>query len=277
MINNDDQILQTMIHLRDLGITFALDDFGTGYSSLNYLRKFPFDIVKIDKSLINDIHRDKTEYEIVEGIIALCHKLKKSVVAEGVELKEQLDLLQKLHCDEIQGYYFSKPINHSDFRERLKTEKWSANAEMDSVPKVNQRKFFRVYFKIPLVAGMTIEKIGDKKLSIGSSEVFIHNIGPGGLCFQSTLRLPAKQDITLRFTTEIFSNMMQFNGHIMWHKELNDHDNQYGVKFTLDETKREVLIKVLNQLQIQLRHKSIIPNSRFHEPTDKYSRTLIKY
>jgi diguanylate cyclase (GGDEF)-like protein/PAS domain S-box-containing protein len=276
MIDNDEQVLKTMTHLRKLGITFALDDFGTGYSSLNYLRKFPFNIVKIDKSLIQDIHRDKTEYEIVEGIIALCHKLKKSVVAEGVELKEQLDLLKKLHCDEIQGYYFSKPINHIDFREQLKTEKWSANAEIDSVPKTNQRKFFRVPFQIPLVADMTIEKIGNKKLKIGNSEVFIHNIGPGGLSFQATLRLPVQQNITLQFTTEILSNMMQLNGHIVWHKELNDHDNEYGVKFILDEAKREELVKFLNQLQIQLRHKSKLPNSRFYEPTDKNPRFLIK-
>jgi len=263
MIDNNDQVLKAITQLRNLGITFALDDFGTGYSSLNYLRKFPFDTVKIDKSLIEDIHHDEADYEIVEAIIALCHRLKKSVVAEGVELKEQLALLQKLHCNEIQGYFYSRPIEHEEFKELLKTGKWTKNIEVEVVPKTNRRNYFRIPLEIPLVADMTIESIGNKKLNIGSSEVLIQNIGPGGLSFRSTLRLPVNQEITLRFTTEILSHVIQFNGHIVRHKELDNQDNQYGVEFISDEVKREMLVKLLNQVQIQLRHKSILPNSRF--------------
>lgn len=263
IIDQEDQALKTITQLKNLGITFALDDFGTGYSSLNYFRKFQCETIKIDKSLIQDIHRDIENYEIIETIITLCHKLKKFVVAEGVETIEQLSLLQKLHCDEIQGYYYSKPIDVKEYSVFLKAGKWSIKNKKNMVPTVNRREYFRISLEVSLVADMTIERIGNKKLNLGSSEVLIKNIGPGGLCFQSTLKLPVKQDFHLRYTTEISSNGIQMNGQIIWHKELDNNDHQYGVKFILDEKERENLVKILNFLQINLKHKSILPNSRF--------------
>jgi len=96
--------------LRSAGCTIALDDFGTGYSSLSYLRRIPVDYIKIDKSFINDICINHEDNVLVSTIIAMSKALGKEVVAEGVETKEQLQLLIELGCDYIQGYYFSKPL-----------------------------------------------------------------------------------------------------------------------------------------------------------------------
>ncbi len=96
--------------LREMGFRIALDDFGTGYSSLSYLQKLPIDIVKVDKSFVDHIHTDKKSMDIVKTIITLSHHLGKKTVAEGVEYKEQAELLIEADCDILQGYLFSKPI-----------------------------------------------------------------------------------------------------------------------------------------------------------------------
>jgi len=97
--------------LRSAGCKIALDDFGTGYSSLSYLRRIPVDYIKIDKSFIDDICTNHEDNILVSTIIAMSKALGKEVVAEGVETKEQLQLLIDLGCDYIQGYYFSKPLS----------------------------------------------------------------------------------------------------------------------------------------------------------------------
>ncbi len=96
--------------LRERGFKVSLDDFGTGYSSLSYLQKLPIDIVKIDKSFIDNIHKEKKSMDIVETIIDLSHDLGKLVVAEGIEERVQADLLIASGCDILQGYLFSKPV-----------------------------------------------------------------------------------------------------------------------------------------------------------------------
>lgn len=96
--------------LKDLGVTLSLDDFGTGYSSLSYLKKLPIDTLKIDKSFIDEIHIKASASLIAKAIINLGKNLGLRVLAEGVEHKEQLDSLHTLGCDEIQGYYMSKPL-----------------------------------------------------------------------------------------------------------------------------------------------------------------------
>ncbi len=96
--------------LKSLGVKLAIDDFGTGYSSLNYLKQFPIDYLKIDQSFIFDILDDRDDRDITDSIILLGHRLNMALVAEGVETKAHVELLRGMHCDILQGYYFSKPL-----------------------------------------------------------------------------------------------------------------------------------------------------------------------
>ena len=113
-----------MLHrLRAMGIRLALDDFGTGYSSLAYLRRFPFDVVKIDRSFVSEITQNPDDAAIAATIIAMAHRLKLQVVAEGVETEAQLGYLRSQGCDEIQGYLFSRPVPAADFAEQLRRHK----------------------------------------------------------------------------------------------------------------------------------------------------------
>ncbi|MDP4177174.1 MAG: EAL domain-containing protein [Bacillota bacterium] len=105
-----DSSIAILRKLMDMGIRIALDDFGTGYSSLSYLRKIPISTLKIDKSFIDNITSNQKEESIINNIIEMSHSLELKVVAEGVETKEQLLVLNERKCDYIQGYYFSKPL-----------------------------------------------------------------------------------------------------------------------------------------------------------------------
>jgi diguanylate cyclase (GGDEF)-like protein len=110
IMNDVDQNITRLNQLRDMGVAIAVDDFGTGYSSLSYLKRFPINTLKIDRSFITTIDSDPDDAAIVEAIIALASKLKLTVIAEGVETSEQLETLNRFHCDVIQGYYFGKPV-----------------------------------------------------------------------------------------------------------------------------------------------------------------------
>ncbi len=116
LISNEQQALQKLQLLKSMGLYLAIDDFGTGYSSLAYLKHFPLDRLKIDKSFINDILTDPDDAAITEAIIAMAHSLKLKVIAEGVETREQLLFLEDRGCDEMQGYYLSKPLSEHDLR-----------------------------------------------------------------------------------------------------------------------------------------------------------------
>jgi diguanylate cyclase (GGDEF)-like protein/PAS domain S-box-containing protein len=110
VMSNQEHAEKVLNELKALGFHLTMDDFGTGYSSLAYLKRFPFDSVKIDQSFVRGIPESKDDEAIVEAIIAMAHSLQLKVVAEGVETKEQFEFLRSLGCDQIQGYYFSKPI-----------------------------------------------------------------------------------------------------------------------------------------------------------------------
>ncbi len=105
-----DYTKKSLQELKNLGVSIALDDFGTGYSSLNYLKRFPVDKLKIDRSFIKGIPTNANDRAITSAIIALAHCLQLEVIAEGVESEEQLSFLRSEKCDEIQGYHFSQPL-----------------------------------------------------------------------------------------------------------------------------------------------------------------------
>jgi diguanylate cyclase (GGDEF)-like protein len=110
LMQDVEQSIATMMQLANLGVHIAIDDFGTGYSSLSYLAKFPISELKIDQSFVRNMTVHSSEAAIIQTIISLAHNLKLSVIAEGVETAAQFNFLLDSGCDEIQGYYFSKPL-----------------------------------------------------------------------------------------------------------------------------------------------------------------------
>ncbi|MBV1909078.1 MAG: EAL domain-containing protein [Kangiellaceae bacterium] len=122
LMGETNDISRTLLSLDKMGVGIAMDDFGTGYSSLSYLRKYPFTVLKIDQSFVFDIETDPQAKEIVNVVIAMAHILKLKVVGEGVETREQLNYLEKHHCDSAQGYYFSKPLPYEDVLRLLDSE-----------------------------------------------------------------------------------------------------------------------------------------------------------
>jgi EAL domain-containing protein (putative c-di-GMP-specific phosphodiesterase class I) len=115
LMENAQDTLTALHRLRSLGVRLSIDDFGTGYSSLSYLKRFPVDIIKIDRSFVRDVSHDADDAAIVTGIIALAHSLRLNVVAEGVETESQLRFLREQSCDMQQGYYLSPPVPAAQF------------------------------------------------------------------------------------------------------------------------------------------------------------------
>lgn len=120
LLEATDSTRSQLNELKQLGLTLAMDDFGTGYSSLSYLKKFPIDVIKIDRSFIKDIPENEDDMEITSAVIAMAHNLKLKVVAEGVETPAQLTFLRRQNCDIGQGYLFDRPISGRDLVESLK-------------------------------------------------------------------------------------------------------------------------------------------------------------
>lgn len=110
VMNNELETIRKLIHLKEIGFELSIDDFGTGYSSLSYLVQFPLNYLKIDGSFMQLINAADGKQAVVDAIIQMGHRLNMKIIAEGVEQKEQVELLRKLGCDMIQGYYYSKPL-----------------------------------------------------------------------------------------------------------------------------------------------------------------------
>ncbi|GAA0062448.1 EAL domain-containing protein [Clostridium sp. CTA-1] len=114
-----DLSIRTLEALKKHGIKISLDDFGTGYSSLSYVTKLPIDNIKIDKSIIKNIHKDNKSLQIVKSIILMSKSLDINIIAEGVEIIDQLEILQELDCDSIQGFYISEPLPIKNFESKF--------------------------------------------------------------------------------------------------------------------------------------------------------------
>jgi diguanylate cyclase (GGDEF)-like protein/PAS domain S-box-containing protein len=122
VMQDAERALAAMYSIRKLGIALSLDDFGTGYSSLSYLRRFPIDEVKIDRSFVRDVHSNADDAAIAAAVVALARTLGLKVVAEGVEMEDQVLVLERLNCDQVQGYFFGRPLDIAEFEERVRVE-----------------------------------------------------------------------------------------------------------------------------------------------------------
>jgi EAL domain-containing protein (putative c-di-GMP-specific phosphodiesterase class I) len=105
--------------LKGLGVRIAVDDFGTGYSGLAYLRRFPLDVLKLDRSFVLQQDENDHNFDFIKAFVDMAHALKLSVVAEGVETSETLQFLRNADCDEAQGYFLAKPLSLADFEAYL--------------------------------------------------------------------------------------------------------------------------------------------------------------
>ncbi len=115
LLDNCQATVDVLRSIRARGVAVAIDDFGTGYSSLSYLTRFPIDKLKIDQSFVRDITVDDSDAAVTSAIIVMAHTLQLSVVAEGVETREQHQFLAQRHCNTAQGYYFGRPMKVADF------------------------------------------------------------------------------------------------------------------------------------------------------------------
>ena len=120
VLKNVEHAIAMLKELREMGMGIALDDFGTGYSSLTYLKRFPVDAVKIDRSFVRDLDHDANDATIVSTVIAMAANLGLRVIAEGVETPQQLEFLRARRCAEYQGYLFSKPLPPEEFAELVR-------------------------------------------------------------------------------------------------------------------------------------------------------------
>ncbi|MDQ7000124.1 MAG: EAL domain-containing protein, partial [Mariprofundus sp.] len=120
LMENPESSSQLMHDIKQLNLRLAMDDFGTGYSSLSYLKRFAMDTLKSDRSFVQDLPHDEQDAAIATTIIAMARNLGLKVLAEGVETVEQLQFLQEHGCDEVQGYYFSRPLPAEEVQPLLK-------------------------------------------------------------------------------------------------------------------------------------------------------------
>jgi EAL domain-containing protein (putative c-di-GMP-specific phosphodiesterase class I) len=122
LLEQTDAVVRDLQQLRELGVGISIDDFGTRYSSLTYVKHFPIDRLKIDQSFVRDLGSNPHDAAIVRAIVSLGHSLELEVVAEGVESAEQVALLHAEGCDEVQGYFFGKPMPAAEFVTRVSGE-----------------------------------------------------------------------------------------------------------------------------------------------------------
>jgi EAL domain-containing protein (putative c-di-GMP-specific phosphodiesterase class I) len=120
LMHNPARLIAVLINIKKIGVRLAMDDFGTGYSSLAQLKHFPIDTLKVDRSFIRNFPQDSTDKAITEAIIAMGKTLSLTVVAEGVETEGQVNFLREHICDEMQGFYFSKPSTPDQFADMLR-------------------------------------------------------------------------------------------------------------------------------------------------------------
>ena len=132
LMRNVEETKAALHAFKEAGLRISVDDFGTGYSSLNYLKQFPLDSLKIDRSFVQELHRDRDDAAICAAILAMAKELDLSVVAEGVELEEQLDFLRRHQCDQVQGFLFSQPLAARDF-EKLYSASLSEHIYIDGL------------------------------------------------------------------------------------------------------------------------------------------------
>lgn len=262
--DNEEQMISVLKNIKELGVHISMDDFGNGYSSLSKLSSYNVDTLKLSPAFIKDISTNQESLKIVTAVINLAHSLKMEVTAGGVEKQEQLSILTKLNCDGVQGYLFSEPVLNEKLKNLLRIGKCypKYNEDINEDNYDNRRDFFRITFKKPLGADMSVFKMDGKKVLLGFTEVMVFDIGAGGLRFMSDIKLPVKSDIILMFETEILDEGLNLYGKVVWMKHFEAEIFEYGLEFVFDEKHQKSMIQLLNQLQSNIKNKKGVDNYR---------------
>jgi len=265
IIENTDMARRIFDSLRYYGIQMALDDFGTGYSCLAYINSFNIDIIKVDGSFIRKVLTDKTSSIITKNIVKMAKELEIKLVAEGIENWDQLTFLKELKCYAGQGFLYSKPVPAESFEPLLKKRKCKPVIVNDTEikPVENRRRYFRIGFNNMLEAGMTIKDLNGRQVNIGTTKVLVKNIGPGGLCFISNIKLPVRRDLILHFTVDLLDRELEINGCIVWSSETENELVEYGVEFIIDEGGRMDLIQLLAQVRVKMKNDIMFAKGSF--------------
>ncbi|MEH7248169.1 EAL domain-containing protein [Neobacillus niacini] len=261
ILNNNDNVKRSIYKLKELGIRIALDDFGKGYSSLSYLTRYPFDVIKIDKSFIRNMHDSDRDMHLIKSIIFMAKGLQIKVVAEGVETIQQLKILQEEQCHEIQGYLFSHPIPINEF-EALLQKRVLLPIDAEQKAKQCKRKHYRLNFPSPLEADMELVSIAGRSTELGVSNVLIEDISVGGLRFISNLTLPTRGDAIYQFKTELLGESITLKGIIVWKEEINEDLLEYGIEFFIDEEEQAALSTLLHSFIMLLNNSTSLPPYR---------------
>lgn len=261
-----------LAELKRKGVQIAIDDFGTGYSSLAYLNAMNVDILKIDREFLLNVPENENSEKIFRAIINLARDLNIKIVAEGISNWKQLNYLKEFSGIVGQGYIYSKPLPIEAIELKLAVGFIEPEKKIDESRQfhLERRKLFRVDFKFFLEADMTIIEIGGVKSQVGNTKALIKNIGPGGLCFITNVKLPVKKDLILGFVTELMGIKVKLHGTPVWSDDLEQGIHIFGLEFTFDENTRMELTKLLNNVQIRIKKDYGFSDGRF--VTDSFKR-----
>ncbi|MDW0108794.1 EAL domain-containing protein [Sporosarcina aquimarina] len=245
---NTKRIPLLLQQLQEMGFGIVLDDFGTGYNSLKSLQELQPEKIKVDRSFVEKMLVDDRSETITTSIIWMAKMLSVQVVSEGVETVEQRDRLADLECNYFQGYLYSRPVSAKNMTRLLQKQ---SELEDPREGEPERRNYFRVKPDSHLKAQMTINEVNGKKINVGIVNILVENIGPGGLYFISTVDLPQREDVVLKFSMELFGEEYFFFGKLIHTKSERQYFG-YGVSFQADEKTRSTYIHLFNKVEVRL-------------------------
>jgi len=264
-LNDADKVISDIERLQSYGVRTALGDLGRDFYLLAYLDSINIDIIKFDSSYIRNIDDDQTSTVISRHIVNMAKDLKTSLVAVNIENWEQLSYLREVKCYAGQGHIYSCPVPSNDFRKILARRKCRPIIvnNLAVKPRTERRRYFRLKFRNLLEAEMTVSLVKGKKVNAGNTKVLIKDIGPGGLCLITDLRLPVESDLLLQFSADLIGTALKLYGYPVRSCERKDGLYEYGIEFTIDENERSDLVGILNQVQIKMRNNIMFAEGSF--------------
>lgn len=266
-VSHHSMFLKQITALKALGFKIALDDFGEGYASFNKLREIQPDIIKMDRSLTQNMLNDQLSLVLFKRIAQIAKDVSIDIIAEGIESIEQLEKVESFNCSYAQGYYLSRPIPKKQLLYLLKGETVEPVIPNQIVEK---RKFFRVDVTYPVVAEMTIHEVNQKQVSIGVTSGLVTDIGPGGLRLVSHIKLLDNPTIVLKITMGLFNETYIFYGRIA-HASSVGNLYTYGIEFIFATGQREKYFPLFTKIQVLTNQQSALPDTQtWKEPIPSF-------